>query len=118
MEKAENARSGQLAVIGILLCLLTVLFAFEAKSAWYVSANASTLQISTAKMQVADADQLAVRALTSSLPTPHSTTLLELAFLALIAETIAVGWIVETLQSETLPIKFFRHIFCRPPPLS
>jgi len=104
--------------MGILLCLLVVLFAFEAKSAWYGPVNVSTLQISTSKMQVTDAPQLVARAFASSQPAQSGASLLLFPFLALFVAAVACGWIVEDLQASILPIKFFRHLFCRPPPLS
>jgi hypothetical protein len=56
-------RRRRLSVVGLVLCLLAALFAFEAKIAWFSPAGTPSAQISATKLQPADAPRLIARAL-------------------------------------------------------
>jgi len=103
--------------MGIALCLLAVLFAIEAKLAWYGSDSGPASQISASKLQPADAPRLVAQAIASSELIPHlsGTT----AFVSL---TLIIGvarWALRPV--EALPVQssfsgFSTHLFFRPPP--
>jgi len=57
--------------IGVVLCFLAAIFAFEAKLAWFSPAGTPTAQISFAKLQPSDAPKLIAQALAAPDASQH-----------------------------------------------
>ena len=112
-------RHSRLTAFGIALCLLAALFAVEAKIAWYSPAGSVNTQISSAKLQPADASKIfAHAAVTQVPPTPdfhENVAAVTLALLCLAATSVAARAVPNRLQVFAAP-GFSVFLFFRPPP--
>lgn len=116
MSVVESANRKQCLVFGMVLCLLAVLFAIEAKLAWYAPDGNPTAQISAAKLQAADAPRLVAQVLASS-----QTALLFVGVIALFAPMMPA---VSAQFARLAPVQMAKagspdlrvHLFVRPPP--
>jgi hypothetical protein len=111
-------RRWRLSVVGIALCLLAALFAFEAKIAWFSPAGTPSAQISATKLQPANGPKLIAQALAApaSLHFPvESPLLLATAFLL-------ATFVFRMTKSDRItvnpPSSFSPPLFRRPPPHS
>jgi hypothetical protein len=121
MRSGGSVRHSRLAILGILLCLLAAVFAFEAKIAWYGPAGSASLLISSTKLQTADAPKLISHA--SSVPAPpflhfieNFASVLALALLCLPLMSRAARTAPAPLQVSASP-SFSTPLFFRPPPV-
>jgi hypothetical protein len=100
----------------MLLCLLAVLFAVEAKLAWFGPDGSPTAQISASKLQPADSPKIAAHSHASSLP---GGLLLQFAAILVVAlmgrGAIRLPWRVSATTIPGSP-SFFPSLFFRPPP--
>jgi hypothetical protein len=103
-------------VLGTLLCLLTALFAVEAKVAWFGLDGSASMQISAAKLQPADAPKV-----TSPLDLPA----FPIAWFPQVAVVLALAlaWRRESILPRRLNLctvpgspRFYPSLFFRPPP--
>lgn len=114
-------RHWRLSVVGVTLCLLAALFAFEAKIAWFSPAGTPTAQISAAKLQPADAPRLIAQALAAPVPQHLPAELPLLLALALLLAPLAQFALREsTRDGITVHVSssFTPPMFRRPPPHS
>jgi hypothetical protein len=119
MRTGYSVRHSGLAARGIVLCLLAVLFAVEAKMARYIPAGNASSQISSAKLMPAEAPKLIAHSIGAQAPAvpafiedlaPVVVALLYLATVSLIARAGR-----PSLQFSALP-SFSISLFFRPPP--
>jgi len=107
--------------LGIVLCLLAAVFAFEAKLAWFSPAGSPPAQISASKLQLADAPKLVAQALTvpASPRFPADIPLLlAVALLLLPAVRVAYRGPQRTGDRFQASSIFSPTLFRRPPPQS
>jgi len=106
--------------LGIALCVLAALFAFEAKLAWFSPAGTPSAQISSAKLQPADASKLLAQVLAApsnlhQVPTPAVPTLLLVVPILMVAAFPARRRVSDRLKFSSSP-GFIPSLFLRPPP--
>jgi hypothetical protein len=117
--KHLDGRLGFMA-LGIVLCLLAAVFAFEAKIAWFSPAGTPTAQISASKLQPADAPRLIAEALAAPIASQHFPSETPLLFaVALLLAPIA--WFCFRIsmpdRAEVYASSHFSPpLFRRPPP--
>ena len=106
----------QLTVLGILLCLLAALFAVEAKLAWFGPEGSPTAQISSAKLQPADAPKALAQSHVPSIPFALFRQFA--AILVLLSITCPLVLIATPVRASIDPGSpgFFSSLFFRPPP--
>ena len=114
-------RHWRLSVVGLVLCLLAAVFAFEAKIAWFSPPGTPPAQISATKLQPADAPRLIAQALA----TPMSQHLpADPPLLLAVAPLLALRSPFAFRESAADSIKayasssFSPPMFRRPPPHS
>jgi hypothetical protein len=110
-------RRSRVTVLGIALCLLAAVFAIEAKVAWFSPAGSPSAQISSSKLQAADASRHSARAIGSQ--QLHSAeTPLPRAFAAAVAPVAAIpiGRPVRDVFIARISPDFTVPMFRRPPP--
>jgi hypothetical protein len=106
----------QLTVLGILMCLLAALFAVEAKVAWFGPDGGPTAQISSTKLQPADAPKVATPIDAPSFPAAWLPEIAVILAFALNWRRMSV--LPRQRWSCTIPgsPSFFPSVFFRPPP--
>jgi hypothetical protein len=108
----------RLTALGIVLCVLAAVFAFEAKWAWFSPAGSPSAQISAAKPQPADAPRQIAQALASPVLVhyiPAQAPLL-LALAVLVAATVPFRGSVRDGLKVSASSSFSPPLFLRPPP--
>ena len=112
-------RHSRLTAFGVVLCLLAALFAVEAKIAWYSPQGSVNTQISSGKLQLADASKIfAHDAVTLVPPTPdlnETVAVVTLALMCLAAMSVAARSVPNRQQVFAGP-GFSVSLFFRPPP--
>ena len=100
----------------MLLCLLAVVFAVEAKLAWFGPDGSPTAQISAAKLQPADAPKITAHSHASSLPAALLLQFAEISVVVLMGR--AAIRTPQRVSASTIPgsPSFFPSLFFRPPP--
>jgi hypothetical protein len=108
----------RLTALGVVLCLLAAVFAFEAKLGWFSPAGSPPAQISSAKLQPADAPRLLAEALTA----PASLQLVSAEALLLVVFTVSIATVAPFRGSVRDGVRAFGSpsfsppLFLRPPP--
>jgi predicted metal-binding membrane protein len=118
MRSRLSARRLRVTALGVVLCALAAVFAFEAKLAWFSPAHSPSAQISAAKLQPTDAPRQVAQALTSPAPlhfAPAEAPLL-LTLALLIAAMVPVIVPVRDRHKVSASPSFFPPLFLRPPP--
>jgi hypothetical protein len=110
-------RRWQSSVLGLMLCLLAALFAFEAKIACYSPEGSPGIQISALKLQQTDASRLVAEVFTARPTLPGSS------INALIMTMVLAISFVQAMRPVPKPAfvgpfspGFFPNLFFRPPP--
>jgi hypothetical protein len=115
-----NKRQWLLAIGGVL-CLLAASFAFEAKLACYSPASSPAAQISSTKLQPADAPKLIAQALSAPAVLHHLPAepifVTTVAALGVPVPPSFAGSVRDQLKLQ-VPSIFSPHHFRRPPPQS
>jgi hypothetical protein len=120
MRNGDLVRHSRVAALGIVLCLLAVLFAVEAKMAWYIPAGSANAQISSAKLMPADAPKLIAQAIDSQAQASPifdenvARVVVALLYLATVSLIARAGR--SRLQVSASP-SFSISLFFRPPPI-
>lgn len=109
-------RHWRISALGSVLCLLAALFAVEAKLAWYNPNGRVRVELSSTKLQAAEASRQVHQALASPAPVPHPPVQL-LQFLSF---TSLVPVLFLPRQADVPPAPnwsaFSPPNFLRPPP--
>lgn len=118
MRSRLSARRLRVTALGVVLCVLAAIFAFEAKVAWFSPAGSPSAQISAAKLQPTDAPRQLAQALTSpaTLHLAPAEAPLLLAFAVLIAAMAPVRVPVRERHKVSASPSFSPPLFLRPPP--
>jgi hypothetical protein len=106
--------------LGVALCVLAAVFAFEAKLAWFSPVGTPSAQISSAKLQRADAPRQLAQALAAptdlhEVPAPAMPALL-LVLSVLIVAMLPAGRVVQARLKVSASPSFSPSLFRRPPP--
>jgi hypothetical protein len=106
--------------LALCLCLLAVLFALEAKTAWYVPANTPGSDIRSQKALPADLPVLVSHGVSKLPPVTFRLALIFVASVAVIAWTNAHFLPGAEVDFNHIPVSaapcFFPGLFFRPPP--
>lgn len=116
MSVVESANRKRCLLFGMVLCLLAVLFAIEAKLAWYAPDSTPTIQISSAKLQDADAPRLVAQALASSQTALLFAGVLALLLLVVPEARAKFSRLAPAQMLEPGSPDFCVYLFIRPPP--
>lgn len=116
MQGRQWHRHWRISALGLLLCLLAAVFAVEAKVAWYSPNGRVRVQLSSTKLQAADASRQVDRPLTAPAPVPHFPVelLLFLSFAATVP-VILIPRLAPIPRAAAWPSFSPSHFF-RPPP--
>jgi hypothetical protein len=111
-------RRKRLSALGILLCLLAIVFAFEAKLAWYGPANSPSAQFSSNKLQPAESARQVAEALAAPFTVHQSAAQvsLQLALVVLIAAVPTTRRSIRERFKVSASPSFSPPLFLRPPP--
>jgi hypothetical protein len=109
-------RHWQISAVGVLLCLLAAVFAFEAKVGWYIPNGHVRVELSSTKLQAADASRQMDQAHSApaSIPQFPEELPLFLGFAAVVLVTF-VPRRTSLVRASGLPSFSPPHFF-RPPP--
>lgn len=113
----RGVRHAHLQAIGVILCLLAVLFAVEAKVAWFGPNGSPAELVSASKLAPADAPKLVAQALTAPEPVlgfPNTLILLPLLFVLL--ASLLTRKPTRDLFGLAQSPSFAHQLFFRPPP--
>lgn len=119
MRNGDLVRHSRVAALGIVFCLLAVLFAVEAKMACYIPAGSANTQISSAKLMPADGPRLIAQAIDSQAQASRlfnedvPPVVIALLYLALVSLIARAGR--SSFQFSASP-RFSISLFFRPPP--
>ena len=105
-------------MLGAVLCLLAAAFAMEAKLGWFSANGHVRVELSSTKLQLADAPRHTVQALSVPAPTSHFPA--EIPLFLLFAAIVLVMFVPRPVASSPRPTWFLfspQHFF-RPPPRS
>jgi hypothetical protein len=117
VEIAFKRRHWQWTGIGFLLCLLATLFAVEAKMAWYGPKSAPAIQISSSKLQQAEAPRLVANTYTATRTVPEFLEIGVILALVLMMGTTTAASIRSFIQpAKRISWNFPPQLFFRPPP--
>ena len=112
-------RRSRVMALGIVLCLLAAVFAFEAKVAWYSPAGSPSAQISALKLQPADNHKLA-NGISGTAERNLAQVPLPQIFAAVVATVAAIPFrrpFRDAFRAQVSP-GFTPPMFRRPPPQS
>lgn len=118
MESRLSARRLRVTALGVVLCALAAVFAFEAKLAWFSPAHSPSAQISAAKLQPADAPRQVAQALSApaSLHLVPAEAPLLFGLAILIAAAVPVPLVSRDRHKVSASPSFSPPLFLRPPP--
>jgi hypothetical protein len=120
MQGGRLIRHSRLMAVGIALCLLSALFAVEAKVAWYSPAGSATARISSAKLLPTEAPKLFPQRFASPFSPSHDSA--ENAALVAFARVSVTTTILAARTASSRPPvsaspSFSPSLFFRPPPV-
>lgn len=109
-------RPWQISTLGVLLCLLAAVFAVEAKVGWYSPNGPIRVELSSTKLQAADASRNVGQTLAAPAPVPHFPV--ELFLVLSFAALVPVFYIRRQADVPAGPrwSAFSPPHFFRPPP--
>lgn len=116
MKGRQWHRRWRLFALGAVLCLLAAVFAVEAKMAWYIPNGNVRVELSSTKLQAADASRQPGQVLAAPGPVPHFPVelLLFLSFAAAVP-ALFIPRFAQIPPAAACPSFSSPHFF-RPPP--
>jgi hypothetical protein len=111
-------RHSRVTALGIVLCLLAAVFAIEAKVAWFSPAGSPSAQISSSKLQSADATRQSAYTVGNAHQLNPADTPLPRIFAATVALVAAIPFrrpLRDVFIAKVSP-GFTAPLFRRPPP--